>query len=168
MSKKKLYLWDHLDRLRKYTETSGSEHQLRHLPDTIQHLQLSRAWWKACKKRSAEIRRQFLLDHAALLASKLRTSEEKSTEAIIKAEETRSIYKNIREIMGKQKFPLTQVDVMPDGGAPSDPLVTLHQKSSIEAAILQCNHRHSLQALVTPFIQDPFLHNAIDPTTNSP
>jgi hypothetical protein len=92
----------------------------------------------------------------------------KATEAIIKAEETRSIYKNIREIMGKQKFPLTQVDVMPDGGAPSDPLVTLHQKSSIEAAILQCNHRHSLQALVTPFIQDPFLHNAIDPTTNSP
>jgi len=74
--------------------------------------------------------------------------------AIIQAEESRMIYRNIREIIGKNKLPLTQVDV-PYESNPSNPTTALHEKSAIEHAILNRNRRHSLQLLETPFMTDP-------------
>jgi hypothetical protein len=64
------------------------------------------------KKRSATIHRSFLAEHAKMLASKMRTMEEKALKAIIQAEESHAMYHTICELLGKQNTTLTQVDIM--------------------------------------------------------
>jgi hypothetical protein len=95
MSKKKCFHWDHLKKLKKFTDISDYDHQIRDFNEIHGKIQESRVKWK---KNGAEIR-------------KIRTTEEKAVKAIIQAEESRMIYRKIREIIGKNKLPLTQVDV---------------------------------------------------------
>jgi hypothetical protein len=61
-----------------------------------------------------------------------------------------------------------QVDIFPSNGNSKEPMMTLHEKSAIEAAILQQKCGHSLQSLETPFTCDKFIKNAINPTGNDP
>jgi hypothetical protein len=77
MSKKKLFNWEHLDKLRKFTDISDYDHQIRDTSEIYEKLQQSRVKWKVCKTHSAEIRRKFISERAELLALKLHTTEEK-------------------------------------------------------------------------------------------
>lgn len=53
----------------------------------------SRAKWKACKKRSAQLWQKFLSERAKFLAMKMQTTEEKALKAIIKSEQSRHTFK---------------------------------------------------------------------------
>jgi hypothetical protein len=52
------------------------------------------------------IRRQFLIERAEYLVTKMRTTEEKALKEILHAEEARKIYSTIKETFGKQQVPL--------------------------------------------------------------
>jgi len=115
------------------------------------------------QKESAMLRKQFLSEKADFLAQQLRTTEEKALRAIMKAKESRWIYSNLKEIMGKQRSMFTQVDVHNDSLNPDAGQATLSSKIEIEEKILERNRRHSLQSLSTPFFSIPTLQSSIDP-----
>jgi hypothetical protein len=83
MANKKFFRWDHLDQLRNHTSTTDQEHEIRDYDIIRTHVKQSRDKWKACKKRSDQICRQFLEERASFFASKLRCTEEKALRAII-------------------------------------------------------------------------------------
>ena len=87
--KKKLFHRKHLDQLRKGTNITQLEHDSLDIPLIVDHLCCSQNEWKSHKKKSASIRRQFLIERAELLADKLRTAEEKALRAILRAEDSR-------------------------------------------------------------------------------
>jgi hypothetical protein len=164
MEAKKLINWQHLNNLRTFTSISEVEH-LSLDPTLISNRKReSRSKWRTCKKHSEHIRAHFLSDRAELMAQNVGTSEEKALKAIIKAEASRRTCKNINYIFGKQQIPLTQIDVPSTCGDPTKPHISLTFQLEIEEQILQRNRRHSLQSLTTPFISDPVLRAAIDPT----
>jgi hypothetical protein len=66
-----------------------------------------RTKWKSCKKCSSQLRQTFLQDRAAMMAEKLKTTEEKALKAVIAAEASRRSYATINSIFGKQQSPLT-------------------------------------------------------------
>lgn len=123
----------------------------------------SRAKWKACKKWSATLQKQFLEERAELLASKLRTTEEKALRAIIKAEESKQTFSQIKSILIKQNFPLSQVNVLSQPNDTTSPVITLTNKGEIEAQILTRNQRHSRQSLNTPFFTNPTFRDTMHP-----
>jgi len=84
------------------------------------------------------------------MARKLHTDEEKALKAIIKAEQSKRIFRSIRDITGKPQASLTQVDV-PDPHRDHTMLITLTTKEEVEHAILTRNQKHSKQSLATPF-----------------
>jgi hypothetical protein len=109
----------------------------------------------------------------------MHASEEKAIRAILKSEESRSIYYNICEIMGKFNTPLAQVDVLSTPNNPSSPHTTLTCREDIEMQILCRNRKHSMQSLSTqldfsrlidPLNQthafDEILDGTIDTTTD--
>jgi hypothetical protein len=112
------------------------------------------------------LRKQFLTERAELMAEQLRTTEEKALCAILRAEESRGTYRTLRELLGKQNTPLTQVDVTLDTSDNVFPFTTLTHREDIEDQILRRNHKHSLQSLSTTFMKKPHLKHSIDP--NSP
>jgi len=151
MEARKLINWNQLSRLRLYTSISDEDH-LSLDPTLIQlRKRETRAKWKSCKKRSDSIRCQFLEERAEYLASKMCTTQEKALRAIIHAEESEKIYRNIREIFGKQHVPLTQVDILSNPAVASSDHTTVTSKETVEQNILRRNRRHSLQSLSTPF-----------------
>jgi hypothetical protein len=97
----------------------------------------------------------------------MRTTEEKALRAILQAEQSKRIYKNIKELFGKQQVPLTQVDILSDPNDSSSPHITLTDRNEIESHILRQNGKHSLQSLSTPFLSDPSLKHTIDPSSTS-
>jgi hypothetical protein len=58
----------------------------------------------------------------------MKTTEEKALRAIMRAEEARRIYQNIKELLGKQQQIFTQVDVMNPSNDVNSPLITLTQQ----------------------------------------
>lgn len=96
------------------------------------------------------------------MARKLHTDEEKALKAIIKAEQSKSIFRSIRDITGKPQASLTQVDV-PDPHRDHTTLITLTTKEEVEHAILTRNQKHSKQSLATPFASVPLLLQAVSP-----
>jgi hypothetical protein len=151
MEARKLINWNQLSRLRLYTSISDEDH-LSLDPTLIQlRKRETRAKWKSCKKRSDSIRCQFLEERAEYLASKMCTTQEKALRAIIHAEDSEKIYRNIREIFGKQHVPLTQVDILSNPAVASSDHTTVTSKETVEQNILRRNRRHSLQSLSTPF-----------------
>jgi hypothetical protein len=84
----------------------------------------------------------------------------------MRSEESRRIYKNLNEIMGKQRSNFTQVDVPCDPLDPSSGVTTLTSKLEIKQQILQRNRRHSLQSLSTPFLSRNELASSIDPLSH--
>lgn len=157
MEAKKLIHWDHLSRLRTYTSISDGDH-LSLDPSLIQlRKREARARWKSCKKRSDSIRRQFLAERAEYLAAKMHTTEEKALQALVHAEESKKIYKNIKEIFGKQQVPLTQVDRLSIPDDTSSEHTNLTSKDITEKNILQRHRQHSLQSLSTPYFSHPRL-----------
>jgi len=89
MVNKKLFHRKHLDQLRKGTNITQLEHDSLDIPLIVDRLCCSQNEWKSHKKKSASIRRQFLIERAELLADKLRTAEEKALRAILRAEDSR-------------------------------------------------------------------------------
>jgi len=164
MSQIRLFHWEHLNKIRQRIRIEGAVHSNTD-PEFIHNkLRLARLKWKKCKKQSKAIRDQLLTEKAELLASKLRTSEEKALQAIKKAEASRYLYLTLNELLGKQRKPLTQVDIRSQQGNPSSQFITVTTKDELERAILDRNKRHSKQSLKTPFMNDPFLSTSIDPS----
>jgi hypothetical protein len=95
------------------------------------------------------------------MAEKLRSSEEKALKAILQAEQSRKIYKSIRELLKKNNKPLTQIDI----SSSLDPscIDTLNTKLEIEQCLLSRNRKHSLQSLSTPFMKNATLSDSINP-----
>ncbi len=60
------------------------------------------------------IHEEFINKRAEMMATKMRTSHEKAIKAIIKPEESRRTFQNIRDLLDKQQILLTQVDVLTD------------------------------------------------------
>jgi hypothetical protein len=89
------------------------------------------------------IGRKFLEEQAVFFASKLQCSEEKAIHAIIKSEESKKIYRNIKELLGKEPSSLTQIDILDPSSCTTDQMTTLTSKSEVEQHIMQRNHRHS-------------------------
>jgi len=106
MGNKKLIHSKRLSRLHKYTSISDKDH-ISLDPTLIQSRKReARNKWRSCKKRSEMIRRQFLIERAEYLVTKMRTTEEKALKEILHAEEARKIYSTIKETFGKQQVPL--------------------------------------------------------------
>jgi hypothetical protein len=137
-----------------HTLISDTEHNFKDPEEIKSYLKLARNKWRACKKNSAAIRQKFLEERAAFFASKLQCSEEKALCAIIRAEESKRIYSNIREILGKQPNSLTQMDIIDPQGTPRNTKTPLTSREEVEHSIMQRNCRHSLQSLVTPFMSN--------------
>lgn len=97
----------------------------------------------------------------------MRTTEEKALCTIIHAEESRSIYKSIKEVIGKSQPPLTQVDILSTPDDPTSGHTNLTSKSEVEHHILQQNRCDFLHSFSTPFFSHHGLWNAIDPLSNT-
>jgi hypothetical protein len=167
MAAKNTFCWHHLNQLRHATDITREEHKTTDLSIIQHHKKITRDRWKSCKKRSVEIRKNFLLERATYLASKMHTSEEKALKAIIKSEKYRHIYKNIKELFGKSQQIFTQVDVLSDLSTSTSAQTTLTMQTDIERESLARNRRHSLQSLRTPFLSNPILHESISPESAS-
>jgi actin-related protein len=138
MAPKKLFHWEHLQQLRKYTKIPDNDHSNMDSIFIYTKLWTLRASWKTCKKQSSQLRQQFLEERAAFYAMKIRSSHEKALRAIIRSEESRKTFASIRDIMGKNKLPLSQVDIpafVPGG----DPYITLTERQEIEHHIMLRN-----------------------------
>jgi hypothetical protein len=155
--------WAQLNRLRTFTKISDTYHLSLHPTLIAQRKRESRAKWWACKKRSAQIRLQFLTERAEFLAQKLRTTEEKALKAIIKSEQSRNNFKRINDVLGKQHTPLTQIDYGPDPELGISSITSFSSKEDVEKHILLRNKKYSLQSLSTPFFNEPLLLNTIHP-----
>jgi len=114
MSIKRLFNRPHLNQLRIHTDVLDYEHSKMDSSFIWKKKRQTRSLWRSCKKKSESICLQFWNEKAKLLASKMRTTEEKALKAIIKVEQSRRIFSNINEIFGKPNKPLTQVDVQSD------------------------------------------------------
>ncbi len=161
MSAKNLFRWDHLEQLRRHTSISDEDQAVRDYQLIKTNLKRARDRWRACKKRSTAIRKKILEERAAFFASKLKCIEEKAICAIIKAKESKRIYNNIKEILGKQPTPLTQVDIINESSDKRSH-ITLTSREEIENSIMKKNRKHSLQSLNTPFIANPALSSAVN------
>jgi hypothetical protein len=136
MVKKKIIHWKHLDQLCIHTDIIDLDHQNISQELIFSQQKLSRNAWRSCKKRSVILQKKILSESSELLASEMRTTEEKAVRAIMKAEESRIHYQNIREALGKLNTPLTQVDAL---SGPNDPLSchhTISSKAELEDQIL--------------------------------
>jgi hypothetical protein len=107
-------------------------------------------------------RTEFLQEQAVLMAQKLHTDKEKALKAIIKAEQSKSIFRSIHDITGKPQASITQVDFSDPHRDPTT-LITLTTKEEVEHAILTRNQKHSKQSLATPFASVPLLLQAVSP-----
>ncbi len=161
MCNKKLFHFNHLDKLFLSINISDFEHSNLE-PDFIcKQLISSRNKWKACKKQSTQLRKQFLTERAELLAANMNTTDENALKSILNAEQSRQTFSNLKSLLGKQEFPLTQVEVLSNSNDPHS------SHTEIENNILKRNQQHSRQALGTPFFTDLILHMAIDPLSPS-
>jgi len=120
------------------------EHDIRDPMEIKVHLKQARNKWRACQKKNAAIRQKFLKEWAAFFASKLWCTEEKALRAIIKSEESKWIYSNIKEVLGKQPSSLTQVDIIDPQVLSGNTRTTLTSREDIEHTIMHRNWRHSL------------------------
>jgi len=131
MAKKKIFLWDHLNRLRSNTDITDDEHATTNFNHIITSQRKCRAQWQACKKKSFLLRKQFLQERAELMAEKMRTLEEKAVKAILKSEESRLTFKTIKELLGRSNTPLTSVEVLSDPLNTTSPLQTVSNKDDV-------------------------------------
>ncbi len=109
------------------------------------------------------LRERFLSEKTELLASKMHTSEEKALCAILCAESSQRLFRNLHETSGKQQTLLTQIDILSQRDNPSSPDISVTTKEDLECKILVCNQSHSKQSLKTPFMNIPFLCKSINP-----
>jgi hypothetical protein len=101
------------------------------------------------------------------MAEKMHSSQEKALKAILKADQSRVTFQSIRQMLGKQNTPLTQVDIKEHADLSSDQIMTISNKSDVEHHILCRNRKHSLQVLQTPFLANHAFADAADPTSSS-
>jgi hypothetical protein len=85
----------------------------------------------------------------------------------MQAEKSRVTFQTLRQVLGKQNTPLTQVDIKETSDYAVEQFMTVSNKSNIEEHILCRNSKHSLQALQTPFLANPVLADAIDLTSST-
>ncbi len=144
------------------TQISDLDHSNRDSSFIYSQMHISHKHWCVCKKKSANMHHQFLEERAELFAQKLRCTKEKALQAIIKAVEARTIYRNIRELLRKEKTSLTQIDITPIEHS-QIASTTLTLKRDVEHHILCRKCNHSLQSLHIPFMSYPALQNSINP-----
>jgi hypothetical protein len=95
MEAKKLINWEHLNNLRYYTSISDHDHLSLDPVLIHNHKKAARAKWRACKKRSGQIRMRFLSERAEFMAMKMHTSEEKALRAILQSEASRHTFQKM-------------------------------------------------------------------------
>lgn len=115
------------------------------------------------KKKGPELRQQYLAEQAEEYARKLNTTAEKALKAILKTDESKATYSQIRGIIGlkRELSPLTQIEI--DDPNDSDCHITLTTKNELEHALTLRNQKHARQSLHTPFAAIPSLAKTIDP-----
>jgi len=96
MSQMRSFPWKHLDQLRVNTDITDYDHQNRDFVFIHQQLKQCCNKWKVCKKQCYAMHKRFLSERAQLMASKMKTNEERAIKAIIRAEESCCIYYNLR------------------------------------------------------------------------
>jgi len=152
---------EHLEQLQKGTDISQLDHDSLDSTYIKEQLKKARNLWKQHKKKGAATQKQFLLDRAELLASKLHTTEERALCSIIQAEESRRSFQCIKALVGKQQSPLSEIDITLESG-PTPRHTTLTTKMDMESNLLLRNQQHSMQALTTPMLKYTSLYDAID------
>jgi hypothetical protein len=65
----------------------------------------ARAKWRTYKKGSAEMTKKYLYERAEYLAQKMRTSEGKALRAVLRADDSKSIYNSIKILWENHKIP---------------------------------------------------------------
>jgi hypothetical protein len=111
-----------------YTDISDEDHLNTDITFIKLKLKQHQNEWRVCKKKSANLCKQFLVEHAEMMAEKMHTNKEKAIKAITRAEESHLTFKKNREVMGRTTIPLTQVDILSDPLNPKSPLVTVFKK----------------------------------------
>jgi hypothetical protein len=139
MCVKKVLNRPHLEQQCRFTDMSDYDHKNNDINFVIHQMKYYRVKWKVCKKWSMIIRPKLSTKQAEMMALKLQTSHKKAIKAIKKGEESRWTFQTIRELLAKNKKPLTQVDVLSDPNIINSSHITLNQKIDIETAILQRN-----------------------------
>lgn len=127
MSGKQHFIWFHLDQLHQHDTISDSDHGHIIHQFISEQVKSSRAAWNVAKKRSHTIRQRFLSDCADLMAQKMHTSHEKAIRVILRAEQSRITYRNIRALLCKENSPLTQADNL---SSPNDPSFLMSQSQT--------------------------------------
>jgi hypothetical protein len=112
MAQRKLFHQCHLDQLQKDTSILDCEHDNYDSCFIYDQTRLRRNKWRSAKNHSHTLCKTFLQERANYMASKMNTTGEKALQAIMRTEESWGIYKTLKELMGKQNSPLTQIDTM--------------------------------------------------------
>jgi hypothetical protein len=106
---------------------------------------------------------KFLEECATLLAEKMRTTDEKALRAIKKAEESKRIFCSIKQVIGKHRSQLTDIEVSTPSTGDNELTTMISNKHDMESHLIHRNKCHSKQSLSTPFFTLPILHQAINP-----
>jgi hypothetical protein len=78
MKSKKNFNWSHLYQLHKETTISELDHMTRDPKIILEKKRDARTAWRACKKKSAMLHKQFLSEKADFLTQQLHTTEVKA------------------------------------------------------------------------------------------
>jgi hypothetical protein len=161
MSKQKYFIWTRLETLAKVLNLSQDDHKNTDPKFIKTQLINARRQWKDTKKDSRDLRFQHLQARAEEHAKKMNTDAETALKAILKTEQTKQTYMQIRAITGHKsdKTPLTQIDIIDSDGQ----TVKVTNKEELEKAIIVRNQRHARQSLQTPFASIPELQDAVNP-----
>jgi hypothetical protein len=163
MARQKCFVWKRLDNIVQHINISHEDHINEDLLFIRGKLRDARSQWKQIKKEGDTLRLSHLQERATEHAKKMNTTAEKALKAIIRSEQTKKTYKQIRTITGHKtdKNPLTQVDVPSpiDGGQ----IITVTTKEDLESSIISRNQNHARQSLQTPFATVPALKAAVNP-----
>lgn len=107
--KKKRFKWGQLNNYRNELQLDDRIHFDTNADIIHSHLREACSHWREIKSQAPELRRQFLQEQAEHYAQQHNMDSDKALKAIIKAEESKCTYQNIKDITGhkKDKNPLT-------------------------------------------------------------
>jgi hypothetical protein len=107
MARQKYFRWHDLSTLRSNTNITDMDHTNTNISFIKQNLYEARKQWKEIKQRSPQLRKEFLTELAKEHASKMNTTTEIALKVIIRTEESKQTYKNIKDIVGHRKEKIT-------------------------------------------------------------
>ncbi len=112
MAKKKRFKWGQLNHYRNELQIDEHIHCDINLDNIRTHLRAARTQWREIKSKAPELRRKILQEQAEHYAQQHNMDAHKALKVILKAEESKHKYQNIKDITGhkQDKNPLTQVE----------------------------------------------------------